>query len=128
MFESNLCNIIVSKQFYFYHQLDAMDCGPTCLRMVAKYYKKNIFALQKRDKKISRRIKISHILQILTINYRTSMKPNRKSNIKPDIFGLGRTTSLGDAPPWCATDRWRGQLIDRWRQLEKLSLPKMFTK
>ncbi len=24
--------------FPFYQQLDAMDCGPTCLRMIAKYY------------------------------------------------------------------------------------------
>jgi len=24
--------------FPFYKQLNAMDCGPTCLRMVAKYY------------------------------------------------------------------------------------------
>lgn len=24
--------------FPFFHQLDAMDCGPTCLRMIAKYY------------------------------------------------------------------------------------------
>lgn len=28
------------KKFPFYHQLDAMDCGPTCLRMIAKYYGK----------------------------------------------------------------------------------------
>lgn len=26
------------KKFPHYYQLDAMDCGPTCLRMVAKYY------------------------------------------------------------------------------------------
>lgn len=26
------------KKFPFYKQLDAMDCGPTCLRMVAKHY------------------------------------------------------------------------------------------
>ncbi|WP_273215963.1 peptidase domain-containing ABC transporter [Runella zeae] len=26
------------KKFPHYRQLDAMDCGPTCLRMVAKYY------------------------------------------------------------------------------------------
>ncbi len=26
--------------FPFYKQLDAMDCGPTCLRMIAKYYGK----------------------------------------------------------------------------------------
>ena len=24
--------------FPHYRQLDAMDCGPTCLRMIAKYY------------------------------------------------------------------------------------------
>ncbi len=28
-------------QFPFYRQLDVMDCGPSCLRMVAKYYGKN---------------------------------------------------------------------------------------
>ncbi len=31
--------------FPHYTQLDAMDCGPTCLRMVAKYYGKN-YSLQ----------------------------------------------------------------------------------
>ena len=31
----------MSKNFPFYHQLDAMDCGPTCLRMVAKHYGKH---------------------------------------------------------------------------------------
>jgi ATP-binding cassette, subfamily B, bacterial len=28
------------KPFPFYQQLDQMDCGPTCLRMIAKYYGK----------------------------------------------------------------------------------------
>lgn len=27
--------------FPYYHQLDAMDCGPTCLRMIAQYYGKS---------------------------------------------------------------------------------------
>lgn len=36
--------------FPFYRQLDSMDCGPTCLRMVAKYYKKNISLEYLRDK------------------------------------------------------------------------------
>ena len=31
----------MSKSFPYYHQLDAMDCGPTCLRMVAKHYGKH---------------------------------------------------------------------------------------
>jgi len=33
------------SSFPFYKQLDAMDCGPTCLRMVARYYGKH-FTLQ----------------------------------------------------------------------------------
>ena len=32
-------------KFPFYNQLDVMDCGPTCLRMVAKHYGRN-FSLQ----------------------------------------------------------------------------------
>jgi ATP-binding cassette, subfamily B, bacterial len=34
------------KIFPFYQQPDTMDCGPTCLRMVAKHYKRSI-SLQK---------------------------------------------------------------------------------
>ncbi len=30
------------KPFPFFRQLDAMDCGPTCLRMVAKHYGRNV--------------------------------------------------------------------------------------
>jgi ATP-binding cassette subfamily B protein len=33
------------KRFPFYKQLDLMDCGPTCLRMIAKHYGKN-YSLQ----------------------------------------------------------------------------------
>ena len=32
-------------KFPIYRQLDAMDCGPTCLRMIAKFYGKN-YSLQ----------------------------------------------------------------------------------
>lgn len=28
-------------KFPYYKQLDQMDCGPTCLRMVAKHYGRN---------------------------------------------------------------------------------------
>lgn len=34
--------------FPFYKQLNAMDCGPTCLRMVAKYYGKRLKATKLR--------------------------------------------------------------------------------
>ena len=33
------------SKFPFYKQLDGMDCGPTCLRMIAKYYGKT-FSVQ----------------------------------------------------------------------------------
>ena len=31
-------------KFPFYKQLDKMDCGPTCIRMIAKHYKKTVSA------------------------------------------------------------------------------------
>ena len=34
----------MSHSFPYYHQLDAMDCGPTSLRMVAKHYGQNLRA------------------------------------------------------------------------------------
>jgi ATP-binding cassette subfamily B protein len=30
------------KKFTFYKQAESKDCGPTCLRMVAKWYGKDI--------------------------------------------------------------------------------------
>jgi ATP-binding cassette, subfamily B, bacterial len=36
--------------FPFYNQLDAMDCGPSCLRMIAKHYGKNYTLQTLRDK------------------------------------------------------------------------------
>ncbi len=35
---------------HFYKQYDSMDCGPTCLRMVAKHYKRNFTSEQLREK------------------------------------------------------------------------------
>lgn len=38
---SRLSRVVPKRKFTFYRQLDQMDCGPTCLRMVAKYYGRN---------------------------------------------------------------------------------------
>lgn len=38
------------KKFPHYRQLDAMDCGPTCLRIIAKYYGKSYSLQTLRDK------------------------------------------------------------------------------
>ena len=31
---------MILKRFPFEYQLDAMDCGPACLKIIAKYYGK----------------------------------------------------------------------------------------
>jgi len=44
MLNNSINNIKAHLQmakFPFYRQLDAMDCGPTCLRMIAKYHGRN---------------------------------------------------------------------------------------
>ena len=38
------------SNFPFYIQYDAMDCGPACLRMIAKYYGKTSSLQYWRDK------------------------------------------------------------------------------
>lgn len=38
------------KSFPYYRQLDQMDCGPTCLRMVAKHYGRSYTAQSLREK------------------------------------------------------------------------------
>ena len=38
------------KKFPFYRQLDYRDCGPTCLRMIAKFYGKTFSREFLRDK------------------------------------------------------------------------------
>ncbi len=37
-------------QFPYYKQLDAMDCGPTCLKIIAQYYGRNYSIKTLRDK------------------------------------------------------------------------------
>jgi ATP-binding cassette subfamily B protein len=40
----------MSKKFPFYQQYDLMDCGPSCLRMIAKYFGKNYSLQNLREK------------------------------------------------------------------------------
>ncbi|HEV8285919.1 MAG TPA: peptidase domain-containing ABC transporter [Chitinophagaceae bacterium] len=42
--------IKIMKKISFYKQLDSMDCGPTCLRMIAKHYGKSISLQALREK------------------------------------------------------------------------------
>lgn len=43
------------REFPFYKQYDAMDCGPSCLRMIAKHYGKNYSLQYLRDKSYASR-------------------------------------------------------------------------
>ena len=47
------------KRFPFYRQLDAMDCGPTCLRMIARYYGKVFSVQQLREQSYIQRTGVS---------------------------------------------------------------------
>ena len=50
--EINIIFISLNKKmpFPYYQQLDAMDCGPSCLRMIAKHYGKTYSLQNLRDK------------------------------------------------------------------------------
>lgn len=48
--ESSLPAFTTQMKFPFYRQLDQMDCGPTCLRMIAKYYGRSFSLQTLRDK------------------------------------------------------------------------------
>ncbi|MDE5676257.1 peptidase domain-containing ABC transporter [Phocaeicola sp.] len=43
------------KRFPFYKQLDGMDCGPSCLRMIAKHYGKTFSVQQLREQSFIQR-------------------------------------------------------------------------
>ncbi len=47
------------KSFPFYKQMDEADCGPTCLRMIAKHYGKNYSQSYLRDKSYISRAGVS---------------------------------------------------------------------
>lgn len=47
------------KSFPTYRQLDAMDCGPTCLRIIAKYYGRNHSIQYLREKSFITRVGVS---------------------------------------------------------------------
>ncbi|MDR3047102.1 MAG: peptidase domain-containing ABC transporter, partial [Bacteroidales bacterium] len=49
----------MKKNFQLYTQFDAMDCGPTCLRMIAKYYGKSYSLETLREKSFISRLGVS---------------------------------------------------------------------
>ena len=62
--------------------------------IIVELKKNNIFAMGLMKKIGSKVSRFHTFCKYLTINYRTSMKPNRKSNIKPDLFWLGKNNFI----------------------------------
>jgi ATP-binding cassette subfamily B protein len=78
------------KQFPFYKQLDAMDCGPTCLRMIAEYYGKRFSIRQLREKSYIQRTGVS----LLGISEAASSIGMRATGVRTTLDRLKRQTKL----------------------------------
>ena len=76
------------KSFPHFIQLDAMDCGPTCLRMIAKYYGRNYTLQYLRERSFITREGVS-MLGISdaaeTIGFRTSGVKITLEQLKNDV-------------------------------------------
>jgi len=74
--------VVKSKSFPFFRQLDNKDCGPTCLRMVAKFHGKNFSREFLRDKASITRLGVTmagiadaaEIIEMRTLGMRVSLE------------------------------------------------------
>lgn len=74
--------MVRSKSFPFFRQLDNKDCGPTCLRMVAKFHGKNFSREFLRDKASITRLGVTmagiadaaEIIEMRTLGMRVSLE------------------------------------------------------
>lgn len=81
-------------RFPFYKQLDAMDCGPTCLRMIAKYYGKTFSVQQLRDQSFIQRTGVNMLgiseaatsIGLRATGIRTSMDKLKEQSKLPCIL------------------------------------------
>jgi ATP-binding cassette subfamily B protein len=78
------------KPFTHYRQLDAMDCGPTCLRMIAKYYGRSYTLQTLRERSFITREGVS----MLGISDAAVSIGFRTSGVKISIEQLKKDTPL----------------------------------
>lgn len=78
------------NSFPFYQQMDAMDCGPSCLRMIAKYYGRNYTLQTLRDKSFITREGVS----MLGISDAAESIGFRTNGVKVTFKGLADTLPL----------------------------------
>ena len=84
----------MNTAFPFYKQLDSMDCGPTCLRMVAKYFGKSYSLPFLREKCYIDRAGVS----LKGISEAAELIGLRSLAVKISLFGKNEEPALNNAP------------------------------
>lgn len=82
------------SKFPFYKQLDGMDCGPSCLRMIAKYYGKTFSVQQLREQSYIQRTGVNLLgiseaaasIGLRATGIRTSMEKLKQQSKLPCII------------------------------------------
>lgn len=77
-------------RFPFYQQMDSKDCGPTCLRMIAKYYGRSYSLQTLRDKSFITREGVS----MLGISYAAEAIGFRTNGVKVSFEALKNKMEL----------------------------------
>jgi ATP-binding cassette subfamily B protein len=99
--------------FSHYTQLDAMDCGPTCLRMVAKYYGRSYTLQTLRERSFITREGVSMLgiseaaesIGLRTTGVKVTLEQLKRDVPLPCILHLPRVPSLQFCP--CRPSGWR---------------------
>lgn len=87
---------LLQKRFPAYRQLDAMDCGPTCVRMIARYYGKSFSLPRLREAMFQDRQGVS----LLNIGYAAESVGLRALSVRTDLDALGRDAPLPCIAHW----------------------------
>ncbi len=83
-------------RFTAYRQLDAMDCGPTCVRMVARHYGKSYSLPRLREAMFQDRQGVS----LLNIGYAAESVGFRTLSVRTDLDALARDAPLPCIAHW----------------------------
>ena len=91
------------SKFPFYKQLDGMDCGPSCLRMIAKYYGKTFSVQQLREQSYIQRTGVNLLgiseaaasIGLRATGIRTSMEKLKQQSKLPCIIHWNQFAATG---------------------------------
>jgi len=93
----------MSRKFPLYTQHDAMDCGPTCLRMVASYYGQRYSSQYLREKCFISRQGVS----LLGISEAAEHLGMHTIGVQLPLDRLAEDVGIGDLRPFSSKTRGR---------------------